>query len=170
MPPPQLDLWPIPLSLGAAAVPDALAIGSRLGRRDGTHFVRSGTRFEEGSMELRRAMRCPSEERHGSFGSDPLSVGGKQYEVAHGYLAGQIVTAVTTLFDGAEPFVEADGRRVGLAIVNPVDNSRRRRPDRHPEGDRAGRPVDFDPSRTLTTAVPATDEVAHQDIFSSGCF
>jgi len=100
-----------------------------------------------------------------------LSVDGALYEVAHGYLAGQMVTVATSLFDGAEPFVEADGRRVSLSLVNPVANSRRRRAPRHPGGDRAARTVDFDPSCTLAplapaaAALPATIEIDNDDIF-----
>ena len=100
-----------------------------------------------------------------------LSIDGVQYEIVHGYLAGQMVTVATSLFDRAAPFVKADGRRVSLSIVNPVANSRRHRAPRHPEGDRAARNVDFDPSRTLANvqpaaaADPATIEIDHDDTF-----
>ncbi|MFO0762651.1 MAG: integrase core domain-containing protein [Byssovorax sp.] len=80
-----------------------------------------------------------------------VTVGGLVYEVPLGYLAGQIVTLVTSLFDGTTPAVELDdNKRVPLRVVDPVANASTKRPPRHPAPGPAKQPVDFDPSRTLT--------------------
>lgn len=80
-----------------------------------------------------------------------VTVGGLVYEVPLGYLAGQIVTLATSLFDGTTPAVELDdNKRVPLRVVDPVANASTKRPPRHPAPGPAKQPVDFDPSRTLT--------------------
>src|SRR5208337_3828134 len=89
-----------------------------------------------------------------------LSVGGVDYEVPLGYLAGQVVTLATSLFDSKEPVLEIDHQRLALHVVDPVGNSKRRRPPRHPAPVRPNRPVHFDPSVALTTDEEHDDEIA----------
>jgi len=80
-----------------------------------------------------------------------VSMGGTTYEIPLGYLAGQIVTLATSLFDGKLPVLELDNKRIPLRVVDPVSNGTRQRPPRRPAPDRPTHPVDFDPGRTLTT-------------------
>jgi hypothetical protein len=80
-----------------------------------------------------------------------VSVGGAVYEVPLGYLAGQLVTIATSLFDGKEPVIELDNKRIPLSVVDPVSNSTRRRPPRRDAPARPEHAVDFDPAKTLTS-------------------
>lgn len=78
-----------------------------------------------------------------------VSVDGTVYEVPLGYLAGQIVTIATSLFDRADPVVELDTQRVPLRVVDVVANGKTARPARRPALPPAHGPIDFDPGRTL---------------------
>jgi hypothetical protein len=78
-----------------------------------------------------------------------VSIDGTVYEVPLGYLAGQIVSVATSLYDSAEPVIELDGKRIPLHVVDPVGNSRKKRPLRRPAPERPKAPVDFDPGRAL---------------------
>jgi transposase InsO family protein len=80
-----------------------------------------------------------------------LSVGGVDYEVPLGYLASQVVTLATSLFDSKQPSLEIDNKRIPLHVVDPVGNSKKRRPPRHPAPIGPNRPVHFDPSLALIT-------------------
>jgi transposase InsO family protein len=97
-----------------------------------------------------------------------VSVGGTEYEVPLGYLAGQVVTIATSFFDDKQPVIELDGKRIVLHPVDPVGNGSRRRPPRRPVPDKPARPVDFDPGKTLVLADPSTpshEEVDDESIF-----
>lgn len=87
-----------------------------------------------------------------------VSVGGTDYEIPLGYLAGQLVTIATSLFDGKDPVLELDGKRIPLRVVDPVGNAKQRRPPRKPAAEGPERPVDFDPGRTLTDDEEASDD------------
>jgi hypothetical protein len=91
-----------------------------------------------------------------------VSVGGTVYEVPCGYLAGQLVTIATSLFDSKQPVLELDGKRIPLRIVDAVGNGKKDRPPRRPTPERPKAPVDFDPGRTLETANEADSD---DDIF-----
>jgi hypothetical protein len=80
-----------------------------------------------------------------------MSVGGVDYEVPLGYLASQVVTLATSLFDSKQPSLEIDNKRIPLHVVDPVGNSKKRRPPRHPAPIGPNRPVHFDPSLALIT-------------------
>lgn len=84
-----------------------------------------------------------------------IAVGGVDYEIPLGYLAGKLVQVATCFVDGATPELVLDDRRVPLTVVDPVANSRRRRPPRlpAPEGSERSAPVDFDPVRALGAGV-----------------
>ena len=86
------------------------------------------------------------------------SLGGVDYEVPLGYLAGQIVTVATSLFDSKEPALELDGKTIPLTIVDPLGNSKKRRPPKKPAPDRPTQPVDFNPGRTLLAEEEEEDE------------
>jgi putative transposase len=91
-----------------------------------------------------------------------ITVGGVVYEVPLGYLAGQPVTIATSLFDGKEPVLELDKKRIPLTVVNPVNNAKKLRPPRRPAPDRPDHPVDFDPGKTLNGN---NEEASDDDIF-----
>ena len=79
-----------------------------------------------------------------------VSIEGNIYELHQGFLAGRVVDIVYSLLDKPiAPEVEYEGRRYPLHDVDPVKNSRLRRPPKDPAHDSAKAPVDFDPSRTL---------------------
>jgi len=88
-----------------------------------------------------------------------VSVGGVDYEVPLGYLAGNLVTIATSLFDGKQPVLEIDNKRIPLHVVDPVKNAKKGRPPRRIAPDRPDHPVDFDPGRTLTTEEGDSDEL-----------
>jgi len=84
-----------------------------------------------------------------------IAVGGVDYEIPLGYLAGKLVEVATCFVDGAAPELVLDDRRVPLTVVDPVANSRRRRPPRlpAPEATERSAAVDFDPVRALGAGV-----------------
>lgn len=92
-----------------------------------------------------------------------VSVGGTTYEIPLGYLAGQIVTIATSLFDGKLPVLELDGKSIPMHVVDPVSNGHAKRPPRRPPPERPAHPVDFDPGRTLATK--DDEEDGDDDIF-----
>ena len=75
-----------------------------------------------------------------------VSVLGSVYELEQGFLAGRVVDVVYSyLDDPLRPEVEYEGRRYPLSLVDPVANSRRKRPGRVPDGGAPSQPVSFDP-------------------------
>jgi transposase InsO family protein len=63
-----------------------------------------------------------------------LSVAGATYELDQGFLVGRIVTVGYCVLDEPlEPWIELDGKRLSLHLVDPVGNANRRRPPRHPQ-------------------------------------
>lgn len=90
------------------------------------------------------------------------SLAGTTDEVPLDYLAGQIVTVATSLFDSTTPVLELDQQRIPLRVVDPVGNGTTRRPPRRSTQERASGPVDFDPGRTL---VSDDEEDADDSIF-----
>jgi putative transposase len=117
-----------------------------LGRAPAAVFA-EGSKVRVTEEELRNAMTVRARRRVRR--DSTLSVGGVVYEVPLGYLAGQIVTVATSLFDGGSPTLDLDGKHVPLLVVDPTANSKRPRPAKRPAPDRAARPVDFNPGRTL---------------------
>jgi hypothetical protein len=75
-----------------------------------------------------------------------VSVLGSVYELEQGFLAGRVVDVVYSyLDDPPRPEVEYEGKRYPLSPVDPVANSRRRRPDRTPDSGAPSQAVSFDP-------------------------
>lgn len=128
-----------------------------LGRAPATVFA-EGDKVLVSSDQLRAALTVRTRRRVRR--DTTVSVGGTVYEVPLGYLAGQIVTIATSLFDSSLPVLELDDKRISLRVVDPVGNAAKRRPPRHPAPERADHPVDFDPGRTLTD-----EEVDDGDVF-----
>jgi len=77
-----------------------------------------------------------------------IPVGGVDWEVEQGFLAGRKVTLARTLVDDAPPWLELQGRRLELGLLDPVKNSRRRR-EHPPLKSKTGIDVPFDPPKTL---------------------
>jgi putative transposase len=80
-----------------------------------------------------------------------VPIDGKDYELDQGHLAGRIVTLCRSLADlSLSPWVEFEGKRFDVHPVDPVKNSRRRRPRRRPEVDESTpRHPAFDPPKAL---------------------
>lgn len=80
-----------------------------------------------------------------------LSVGGKDYELDQGFLAGRIVTVARCLVDPNDaPWVEHEGKRLPLRTVDAVGNATRKRPRRRPGAATAPMlHVPFDPPGAL---------------------
>jgi transposase InsO family protein len=130
-----------------------------LGRAPATCFA-EGEKVPVTEEQLRTALTVRTRRRVRR--DTTVSVGGTVYEVPLGYLAGQTVTIATSLFDGADPVVEIDGKRIPLCVVDAVGNGRKGRPPRRPTPAKPRGPVDFDPSHALEAAA---EEDADGDIF-----
>jgi hypothetical protein len=130
-----------------------------LGRDPATCFA-EGEKVPVTEEELRTALTVRKRRRVRR--DTTLTVEGTVYEVPLGYLAGQTVTLATSLFDGTDPVIELDGKRIPLQRVDPIGNGRKRRPPRRPAPTRPTGPVDFDPGHTL---VADTEEDSDDDIF-----
>lgn len=80
-----------------------------------------------------------------------VPIDGKDYELDQGHLAGRIVTLCRSLADlSLPPWVEFEGKRFEVHLVDPVKNSRKRRPRRRPEVDESiPRHPAFDPPKAL---------------------
>jgi putative transposase len=80
-----------------------------------------------------------------------VSIGGSQWELSQGFLAGRIVTVARSLLHPADPpWVEHDDKRLVLYPVDPVANARRKRPPRRPDAPaKPNKPVAFDPPSAL---------------------
>jgi transposase InsO family protein len=77
-----------------------------------------------------------------------VPVGGVDWEVEQGYLAGRRVTVARTLVDDAPPWIEQEGRRLALGRLDPVKNARRRRLYPPLKAD-TGIDIPFDPPKAL---------------------
>lgn len=117
-----------------------------LGRAPATVFA-EGEKTLVAEADLRAALTVTARRRVRR--DSTVSVGGIDYEIPYGYLGGQVVTLATCLFDGTDPRLELDGKRVPLGRVDPVKNATRKRPPQRPTPERPHRSVDFDPGRTL---------------------
>jgi transposase InsO family protein len=94
-----------------------------------------------------------------------VSVLGRVYELEQGFLAGRVVDIVYShLDDPLRPEVEHEDKRYPLALVDPVANSRRRRPERLPEGGAASQPVSFDPGCTIRVDAAAASDDEQEDL------
>ncbi len=131
-----------------------------LGRAPAARFA-EGEKVVVTEQQLRTALTVRTRRRVRR--DTTVSIGGTVYEVPLGYLAGQVVTIATSLFDSAQPVIELDGKRIPLRIVDPVGNNKRPRPPRRPTPDRPNAPVDFDPSDTLVES--ANEEDCDEDLF-----
>lgn len=130
-----------------------------LGRAPGAVFA-EGDKVHVTEHELRTALTVRVRRRVRR--DTTVSIGGTDYEIPLGYLAGQIVTIATSLFDGKDPALELDGKTLSLQAVDPVGNAKKRRPPKRATPDVPTRPVDFDPGRALDAH---DEEESDDDIF-----
>jgi len=129
-----------------------------LGRAPATCFAEA-EKVPVSEQELRTALTVRKRRRVRR--DSTVSLAGRVYEVPLGYLAGQVVTVATSLFDGAEPVIELDGKRIPLRAVDAIGNGKKGRPSRRPAPERSRVPVDFDPGHTLID----NEEDSDDDIF-----
>lgn len=126
-----------------------------LGRDPATCFA-EGEKVPVTEDELRAALTVRKRRRVRR--DSTLSLGGTVYEVPLGYLGGQVVTVATSLFDGTEPVIELDGKRIPLRAVDVIGNGKKGRPARRPAPERPRAPVDFDPGHTLIDSEEDSDD------------
>ena len=93
-----------------------------------------------------------------------VSIEGRDWELDLGFLAGRVVTIGYSLVESeGTPWLEHEGKRRPLHLVDPVGNSKRRRPPRRPRSDAPPKQlVIFDPNRALL------DRAAHRRPNSEG--
>ena len=93
------------------------------------------------TVRTRRRVRCDT----------TVAIGGKDYELDGGHLAGRMVNLCRCMVDLSEsPWVEFEGKRLDVHLVDPVKNSRRRRePIKRPNGESAPDHPAFDPPKAL---------------------
>jgi putative transposase len=86
-----------------------------------------------------------------------LPIGGVDWEIAQGFLAGQKVTVARSLAEPqAPPWVEHEGKKLPLHRVNPVANARRKRAAARCAAAPTGVDVPFDPVGALLGAGPCS--------------
>jgi putative transposase len=120
---------------------------SLMGRSPGAVFATS-TRSPDGIDEAKLRSALMVRERRRVRRDTTVSVLGVEYELDQGFLAGRLVTIAYSLLDGV-PWVEHEGRRLELCVVDPVKNARRKRLSRRPGATPSTPPVRFDPPGAL---------------------
>jgi putative transposase len=92
-----------------------------------------------------------------------LSFDGVAYELDQGFLAGKNVTVAQCFVTPDEPpWVEHEGKRLVLRVLDPVKNARRTRPPRV-EGEKPMRRTGFDPIKALLHAPKKQEPSAEGD-------
>lgn len=120
---------------------------SLMGRSPGAVFA-AASRPADGLDEAKLREALMVRERRRVRRDTTVSILGTDYELDQGFLAGRVVTVAYSLLDGS-PWVEHEGRRLGLHVVDPLRNARRKRLPRRPGAAPAGAPVAFDPAGAL---------------------
>jgi hypothetical protein len=72
-----------------------------------------------------------------------ISIGGVEWEVQHGFLAGRRVAIARCLVDNSPPWIEYEERNLPLRRLDPKANAKRRRPK--PKKPKSGLDIAFDP-------------------------
>lgn len=103
---------------------------------------------EVSEVELQEALTIRTTRR--LRGDGTVSIGGKDWEVERGYLAGSKVVVARTLAVNAAPWIEWDDERLSLRPVDARGNAERRRPPRPAKGIDA---MPFDPMEPLVDAM-----------------
>lgn len=127
------------------------AHGSLMGKTPWGVF-REAPRLEDGFDETKLREALTTRVRRRVRRDTTVSVGGKDYELDGGHLAGRLVFLCQCLVDlGEKPWAEFEGKRLELHPVDPVRNSRRKRPTRRPpeHDERVPTHPVFDPPKAL---------------------
>jgi transposase InsO family protein len=99
-----------------------------------------------GEDDLRRALTVRSRRRVRR--DTTVSIDGRAFQLDQGFLAGRLVTVAHPLVGNDLPWVEHDGKRFELRLVNAVENAKRRRYRGEPPATPTA-PVPFDPAGVL---------------------
>jgi putative transposase len=76
-----------------------------------------------------------------------IPIGGTDWEVTQGFLAGTRVTIARTLVDNSPPWIEHEGQRLALQHLDPIRNAKR--PRKPPPKAKPGIDIPFDPPQAL---------------------
>jgi transposase InsO family protein len=91
-----------------------------------------------------------------------ISFDGVAYELDQGFLAGKnVVVAQCFVAPSEPPWVEHEGKRFVLRVLDSVKNARRKRPPRIADA-KPLRPTGFDPTKTLLRTAKTVDSNAEQ--------
>ena len=103
---------------------------SLMGKAPGAVFA-AGKRTADDLTEEKLRDALTVRERRRVRADTTVSVGGRDWELDQGFLAGRVVTVGRSLL-GGEAWVEHEGQRLPLHPVDPKTNARRKRPPRRP--------------------------------------
>jgi hypothetical protein len=120
---------------------------SLMGKAPGTVFA-AGKRTADDLTEEKLRDALTVRERRRVRADTTVSVGGRDWELDQGYLAGRVITVGRSLL-GGEAWVEHEGQRLPLHLVDPKANARRKRPPRRPGAPAATTSTSFDPAGAL---------------------
>jgi hypothetical protein len=120
---------------------------SLMGKAPGTVFAARERKPDDlDEQALRDALTV--RERRRVRADTTVSVDGQDWEMDQGYLAGRVVTVGRSLLEGS-PWVEHEGQRLPLHLVDPKANAHRKRPPRRPGASDEARVTPFDPAGAL---------------------
>ena len=130
--------------------------GSLLGKSPAKVYATRGE--GEGAIDEAALRVALTERTQRHVSSDNvLSFDGRAYELDQGFLAGKNVTVAQCFVTPDEPpWVEHEGKRLGLRVLDPVKNARRTRPPRVAEA-KPTRRTGFDPAKALLLAPKKED-------------
>jgi len=120
---------------------------SLMGRAPGAVYA-EGQRTPDDLDEQKLRDALTVRERRRVRADTTVSVDGQDWELDQGYLAGRVVTVGRSLLDG-QPWVEHEGQRLPLHLVNAKANAHRQRPPRRPGAPEAKSATPFDPAGAL---------------------
>ena len=122
---------------------------SLLGRSPGDVWIEGLPDKHASEDALREALTVRERRRVGR--DTTVAVGGVDWQLDQGFLAGRVVTICRSLVDEHElPWIEHEGKRLELHRVDPVVNARKKRPPRRETAEaEPPRSVAFDPARAL---------------------
>jgi len=109
------------------------------------HGFAEGDKVRVAEQQLREALTVRVRD---AFGRYDITVGGAVYEVRSATRR-PLVTIATSLFDGKEPILELDNKRIALGTVDPVPQRQDAPPATPARSQPADHPVDFEPGKTL---------------------
>jgi len=121
---------------------------SLMGKAPGQVYSQGRTGQIDTLTEERLRLALTTRDNRRVRGDTTVSIDGNDWELEQGFLAGRIVVVCRNLASPeAPPWVEYEGKRLPLHLVDPVKNSRRKRPPRTNPPAAPAAPVPFDPVR-----------------------